>query len=312
MKNMTLKLAVLSTLSCLASGQAMADFENLPAAGVSVGSDTSPYILCNPTGKFGSGSGADVPVRPSSTADECAVVPTNDLFAPDSNFTGADRFPKVSNTVDIVMNNTYTNNTDVTVGILRDYVWRRSTGGSTYQCIYGMKVTMNGNDYNLTEAGTQNFEINDMARSGWSGKTIDIAYSTVPANASPTYRAGRTYTAVQHRDAAGFVDQPITGLGSSPAINGVNAAPGTAPTSAQQKADLDADWVDFTTDVNYKDDDGSTNPASGMQYIRTSCSGTNPSVVSGVISLRQTYQENSGDGITPNPFIEVEVEGYEP
>lgn len=309
MKNFKLKLIVLSTLSCLASGQAMADWENLPATGVSVGSDTSAYILCNPTGNFGSGSGADAPVQPSSTADECAVMPTSEALAPDSSFTGASRFPVKSLTADIVMNNSYTNNTDINVGTLKEYVWRNA---STGMCIYGMKVNLTNTDYNLNAAGVQNFEINDMAHSGWSGKTVDIAYSTVPSNASPTYRAGRTFTAVQHRDEAGYVAQPITGLGSSPAINGVNGALGTTPTAAQQKADIDTDWVDFTTDVNYKDDDGSTNSASGMQYMRTSCSSSTFTTGSDVIRLRQTYQENSGDGVTPNPFIEVEVEGVIP
>lgn len=314
MKNLKLAIAVTSALTALASSQVIADWENLPATGVSVGSDTSPYILCNPTGKFGSGSGADTPVQPSSTADECAVIPTNDLYAPDSNFTGSSRFPIASNTANIIMNNSYTNNTNVNVGTLRDYVWRRSTGGGNYECIYGMKVTMTNTDYNLNATGPQYFEINDMARRGWSGKTIDVSYSTVPTNASPTYRAGRTFTAVQHRDEAGYVAQPITGLGSSPAINGVNVWPTPAgrPTAAEQKADIDTDWVNFTTDVNYLDDDGSTNPASGMQYVRTSCLVTAPTTASDAIRLRQTFQELSGDGVTDNPFIEVQVEGYIP
>ena len=310
MKNFKLKLVVLSTLSCLASGQAVADWTNLPATGVAVGSDTSPYLICNPTGNFGSGA----TTRPSSITDACAVLPTNDLYAPDSSFTGLDRFPKATSTKSIVMNNSYTNNTDISVGTLREYVWRRSTGGSNYQCIYGMKVTMTNTDYNPNATDSQYFEINDMARKGWSGKTVDIAYSTVPANASPSYRVGRTFTAVQHRPQAGYVAQPLTGLGSSPAINGVNSWPTGAghPTAAEQQADIDTNWIDFTTDVNYKDDDGSTNDASGMMYVRTSCTGTNPTSASDAIRLRQTFQELSGDGITDNPFIEVQVEGFIP
>ena len=314
MKNFKLKLVVLSTLSCLASGQAMADWENLPAAGVSVGSDTSPYILCNPTGNCGSGSGPDKPVQPTSTADKCAVVPSFEIIAPDSNFSGASQYPVATLSTPIKMNNSYTNNTDVTIGTLTEYIWRRSTGGSSYECIYGMKAVLTNADYNLNATGTQNFEINDMARKGWSGKTIDIAYSTVPTIASPTYRAGRTFTAVQHRDQAGYVAQPLTGLGSSPAINGVNTwpTPSGEPTAAQQQADLDANWVNFTTDANYKDDDGSTAAASGFQYVRTSCSGTSFSKASDAISLRQTFQELNGDGVSDNPFIEVQVEGYLP
>ncbi|WP_286304788.1 hypothetical protein [Methylophaga marina] len=308
MKNFKLKLVVLSTLSCLASGQAMADWENLPATGVSVSGGTSPYILCNTTGDFGSGSGANAPVQPSSISDTCAVLPASDPTVPDSNFTGISRIPVVNRTSSIIMNNSYTNNNDVDIGTLREYVWRRAVGGS-YECIYAMKVTLKEADYNVNESGTQNFEINDMARKGWSGKTVDVAYSTVPANASPTYRVGRTFTAVQHRP--GDVDQPLTGLGSSPAINGLNSWPGSA-SATQQQADIDTDWIDFTTDANYKDDDGSTNPASGMQYVRTSCSSGSFTTSTDAIRLRQTFQELNGDGSSDNPFIEIEVEGTLP
>ncbi|MAX50841.1 MAG: hypothetical protein CMH22_02540 [Methylophaga sp.] len=309
MKNFKLKLALLSSLSCLASTQAMAAWENLPAAGVSVGSDTSAYILCNPTGDFGSGSGADAPVQPSSTADECAVMPINEALPPDSSFTGASRIPVVNGTRTITMNNSYTNNTNVVIGNVKEYVWRNS---STNMCIYGMRVSLTNTDYNLTEPGKQTFEVNDIARKGWSGKTIDVAYSTVPTTASPIYRIGRTFTSVQHRP--GFVDQPITGLGSSPAINGVNVWPTPAgrPTAAEQKADIDTDWVDFTTDANYLDDDGSTNPLSGMSYVRSSCTSGTFTTAADAIRLRQTFQELSADGSTDNPFIEVEVEGVIP
>ena len=116
MKNLKLALAVTSALGMLASGQSMAAWINLPAAGVSVGSDTSPYLLCNPTGDFGSGSGSNAPVRPTSTASPCAVLPTSDALPPDSSFTGASRIPVVSATRPVTMNNSYTNNTNVVVG----------------------------------------------------------------------------------------------------------------------------------------------------------------------------------------------------
>ena len=280
MKNFKLKLVVLSSLSCLASLQAVADWTNLPATGVAVGSDTSPYLICNPTGNFGSG----VTTQPSSITDACAVLPTNALYAPDSNFTGTDRFPKASNTRSIVMNNSYTKNTDVSVGTLREYVWRRSTGGSNYQCIYGMKVTMNFNDYNLNQPYSQVFEINDFARKGWSGKTVDVAYSTVPVYADPTYRIGRTFTSIQHTAGVSYIAQPPVGLGSSPAI------------TATQKADLNDDWIVFTTRAS---------DVSGMQYVRTDCTGDDFFKASDAIRLRQTSRAGQ-------PAIEIEVEGYLP
>ncbi len=315
MKNVKLAIAVSSALSVLASTQAMAAWENLPAAGVSVGSDTSAYILCNPTGDFGSGSGANKPVQPTSTASPCAVIPTNELFAPDANFTGADLFPKESRTAAIYMNNTYTGGSPVDIGTLTEYIWKREIGDTdTYECIYGMKVVLKEADYNASVPGIQNFEVNDMARKGWSGKTIDVAYSTVPTVASPTYRIGRTFTAVQHRPETGYVDQPITGLGSSPAINGVNVwpTPSGRPTAAEQKADIDTDWANFTTDANFLDDDGSTAAASGMQYVRAMCTVDTHDTDTDAIRLRQTFQELNGDEVTDNPFIEVQVEGFIP
>lgn len=309
MKNLKLAIAVTSALTALASNNVMADWTNLPTAGVSVGGGTSPYILCNPTGNFGSGSGPNAPVRPTSITDACAVLPSNDAFPPDSTFTGASRIPVVNNTTPIIMNNSFTNSTNVQIGTLREYVWRNA---SSNICIYGMKVNLTNTDYNLNVPLTQTFEVNDMARRGWSGKTVDVAYSTVATVSSPTYRIGRTFTAVQHRPETGYVAQPLTG--SSLAINGVNVWPTPAgrPTAAEQQANVDADWVDYTTDANFLDDDGSTSSASGMQYVRTACSSATFTTANDAIRLRQTFQELSGDGVTDNPFIEVEVFGVLP
>ncbi|AFI84462.1 hypothetical protein Q7A_1638 [Methylophaga nitratireducenticrescens] len=287
MKNLKLAIAVSSALSVFASIQAMADWENLPAAGVSVGSDTSAYILCNPTGNFGWGRGASADVQPSSITDACAVLPLIDLLAPDANFTGADLVPKESRTVAIYMDS-YTGGNPVDIGTFTEYVWQREVQEDVYECIYGMKVVLKNADYNDDESGTQNFEVNDMARKGWNGKMIDVAYSTVPAAAFSTYRIGRTFTSVKYGSGSGYVDQPPTGLGAKPAI------------TYTQNADLESDWVDFTTLVHV-----GTTDASGMQYIRTSCTAEDFSTVSDAIRLRQT----SRDG---QPAIEVEVEGFIP
>lgn len=310
MKQATLKLAVLGALGCM-SLTAGADWVNLPTTGVTVGSDTSAYIMCNTTGDFGSG----IVTKPTSNSDTCARVPASETTVPDSNFTGFSVNPIASATRDIVMNNTYTNFTNITIGQLRQWVWRRSLGGGQYQCIYATKVNLFDVDYNLNVAGDQHFEVNDIALGGWGSKTVDVAYSTIPTNADVAYRIGRTYTSVQHRSGiTGYVNQPLTGLGSSPSINGVNAwgSPPASPTAAQQKADVDQNWINFTTDVNYNDDDGSSFPASGMFYVRTSCTSSAPTGTANAVRLRQTFQELSGDGATNNWFIEVPVEGYLP
>lgn len=313
MKNLTLKLAVISTFGLISSQALATGFVNIPATGFSVTGGTSAYTLCNTTGNFGSGSGANAPIKPTVSANNtCAVFPddNDETLAPDANFTGFDADIKTSHTKPIIMNNSYTGNTDKTVGTLTQYYWRRTVSTGVYECIYGTKIVLNSTDYNTTAAGTQNFEVNDIAVGGFSGLPVYAAYSTVPAVSEPVYRIGRAFTAVQHR-ASGYAAQPLTGLGSNPSINGLNSWPGTA-TSSQQLADIDDNWVDFTTDANFKDDDGSTSAASGMVYVRTSCSSSNPTIVSNAVRLRQTFQELSGDGTTGNWFIEVPVSGYLP
>lgn len=285
MKNLKLALSVTMATLALTSSQVMADWENLPSAGVSVGSDTSPYILCNPTGNFGSGWGPSADVQPTSISDPCAVLPASDALPPDSDFVGINRIPVINATRSIVMNNGYTNNTNVVIGSLKEYVWRNSVSDI---CIYGIRVLLTYSDYNLTAPGNQFFEVNDMARRGWSGKTIDVAYSTVPTTAFSTYRIGRTFTSVKHGPDSSYINQPLIGLGSSPAI------------TATQKSDLNEDWVDFTTLVG-----PSAAVLSGMQYIRTNCSSGSFSTEVDAIRLRQTSRIGQ-------PAIEVQVEGVIP
>lgn len=303
MKYMTLKLAVLGTFG-LASAQVLATgFVNLPATGFSVTGGTSAYTPCNTSGDFGSG----ISSKPTtSTNNTCAVFPALEISPPESGFSFI-----ASASRPVVMNNAYTGNTDKTVATLTEYVWRKQTG-SNYECIYGAKVVNHNVDYNTGEVDDQYFEVNDLARGGFSGLPVDVAYSSIPTVADVVYRIGRTYTSVQHRD-SGYSAQPLTGLGSSPSINGLNSYPGTA-SSSQQLADLDDNWVDFTMDVNFLDDDGSTVAASGLTYVKTTCSSAHPntSVADDAIRLRQTFQELSGDGATGNFFIEVPVAGFVP
>lgn len=234
------------------------------------------------------------------------MFPASELSAPETGFTFI-----ASASRPVVMNNSYTGGNPITVAQVTEYVWRKQTG-SNYECIYGAKVNMNGNDYNTGEPDVQNFEVNDIARGGFTGLPVDVAYSSLPSIADVVYRVGRAYTSVQHRD-TGYSTQPLTGLGSYPSINGLNSYPGTASAS-QQLADIHTNWVDFTTDANWEDDDGSTSRASGMVYVKTTCTSAAPSTSEddGAIRLRQTFQELSADGVTGNFFIEVPVRGFVP
>jgi hypothetical protein len=306
MKNYKLKLAVLSALGLTSYVASATGFVALPNTGFTVSGGTSAYTLCNTTGNFGSG----VPTNPTTGANNtCAVFVAAEIRSPGdaADYTGVRQYPVASSTGSIIVNNTYTGGVDKNIGIYRDFLWR-STDNS--ECIYGVKVELNGTDYN-SESDTQNFEVNDVARGGWDGLDVSAAYSTYPSIASPVYRIGLTYTAVQHRS-SGYDAQPLTGLGSSPSINGLNSYPGTA-SAAQQKADIDDNWVVFTTDANYLDDDGSTTANSGMYYVKSdTCPATPYTQVDDAIRLRQTFQELAGDGSTDNSFIEISLPGYAP
>lgn len=318
MKHTTLKLAVLGTLS-MASFQAMAGFEPLPAAGSAVAANfnypgssagTTAYIECNVTGDYGSG----ITTAPTSSADPCAVFPGNEFFAPDSTYP---QFPIASANRAIVVNNSYTGNANKTVGNVTEYVWRKQTG-SDYECIYGAKVVMvstAGADYLPAPAtGTQYFEINDIARGGFDGLDVEVAYWPGSSSAEMLFRAGLTYSSVQHRSGvAEFAELPLTTPAFTGSINGVDALPlSTVPTAAQQSASLNDSWVNFTTDVNVNDDDGSSKAHSSMLYVKAPCDSSTPATRAGALRFRQSFQELNGDGTSSNRFIEAATTGFVP
>lgn len=307
--NMVLKAAVLGALG-LVSAQAMATgLVNLPSTGFAVGSDTSPYTVCNTTGNFGSDDAGAI--NPTTTANNtCAVFPANVNTAPEASFTLI-----TSVTRNIVLNDaTYTNGTNVTLGSVVDRVWRKA---STNECIYGAQITMLNVDYDLNQAGTQSFEINDFVRAGYSGRSVDVGYYyTGAAQQDVLYRAGRTNVSVQHRadlsndaaPASGYVAQPLTTpTPTSTPINGVLAYndPLDVPTSAQQSATLDDNYVDYTIDANFVDDDGSHTKQSPWLYVKTSCSSSTHTATAGALTFRQTAQEAA-------PWISFSISGFVP
>jgi hypothetical protein len=176
MKNKLIQTAVWNMLG-LVSMQAMATgLVDLPATGFAVGSEISPYTLCNTTN-----------TPPTTSANNtCAVFPSNVNTAPESGYTLI-----TSVTRNIVLNDsTHTNNSDVTVGSVWDRIWRKS---STNECIYGARITMNNVDYDLNTAGTQYLEINDLVRSGYSDRSVAAGYYYSGASQEVLlYRVGRT------------------------------------------------------------------------------------------------------------------------
>jgi len=305
MKNVKVKLAVLAALG-FTSVQALATgLVAVPAAGFA----SSAYTTCHTRNNFGS-SGS---LQPTTLIDNvCAVFPANEATSPVAGFTLI-----ASASRPVTMNNTYTNNTNIQVGTVTDRVWRNA---AQTECIYGAKFVPSNTDYQPTVAGTQYFETNDLARGGFSASgSVNAGYYTA-ATASPVYRIGRTFTAVQHRalkyDTAAnkalvgtnYLDLPSLG-GSTASINGedfaIDAVTTATTTAANQTATVNSNWIDFTLDAVWADDDGSTNPFAAMTYVQAACTSAAPVAVANAIRLRQTAQEYAR-------FIEVSVPGYTP
>lgn len=327
MRNTLLKLAVIGVLSV--SGYAQAGWVTVPSTGFT----NSAYTSCYNTGRdetpgpLGDGDGGAADDRkgnfgsyPISSAnypasgvnDTCWVAkPTSEATLP----TGKTGFTLIgARTVTIPTTTGGTGN----IGSLVDYAWRNS---STNTCIIGTRVTMINADHDAAASGTQNFEVNDIARGGFSGSTnVSVAYTIFASpvtTASPVYRVGRTFTSVQHRaraydtlinkslNGANYLDLP-TKNSYTAAINGettgITASAIASTTAATQDAAVNSNYVDFTFDSVYADDDGSTNAVSAFTYIEASCSA-NPTVQANAIRLRQTAQENT----TPKA---IDLSGY--
>jgi hypothetical protein len=306
MKNIKLKLAVLGAVSVFSAEVFATGLVAIPATGFA----TSAYTTCHVRNNFGSSGNQ----QPTTTVDNvCATFPTNEATSPVAGYTLVATASRP-----VTMNNIYTNNTNVVVGTVLDNVWRNAAKTS---CIYGARLTSANIDYRPLVAGTQWFEVNDIARAGFSASgSVNAGYFIQAAGASPIYRIGRTFTAVQHRAKAydtaankalvGTNYVALPGLGGSVAsINGENtpiAAATLASTSAaNQTATVNSNWVDFTVDAVFQDDDGSPAPVSAMTYVEAACDATAPVAVANAIRLRQTAQENAN-------FIEVSVSGFTP
>lgn len=325
MKNMTLRLAVLGSVAYSAYALAAPGFTALPTTTPfthpTVSGATTAFVACNNTGDFGSGVSTKSPT--TSPANECFLTPNpaNDLASPVTGYTLV-----TSASRPVTLNNVYSGNTNKSIGTVLDVVWRKPAATApvtaTPMCIYGTKFTATSTDYNTIAAGYQYFEANGVARGGFVdvstpaspvSRNVEVAYARMTGTSEVLFRAGRAYTSVQHR--VGDQDIPQTGLGSFPSINGSNSWSSNA-TATQQKADLHDNWVELATDINARDDDGSSTASSAMFYIRTSCSTSAPVAVADAIRLRQTFQEQSTDpstgvGVDQN-FIEVTVTGFVP
>jgi hypothetical protein len=309
MKKHAFKLAMTGALA-IASGHVIAiGFESLPTTGFSVSGETSAYRFCNTTGDLG-WSIDDIDLPTSTANNTCAVFPASSTTSPVSGYSLA-----ASRSVALNLNDAaHTNNTDIRIGTLRNYMWRNTT---TNMCIFGVRLsTLTGNDYDLNTPGIQMMGIDDVAYGGFAAyngsSAVNAGYFvTNTSGDSVAYRIGRTHTAVQYRPSSGYVTRPLTSSApaASTSINGISTGSGI-PTAAQQAAALSANWVTFTTSTYAIDPDTGLPIYDGTSlfYIEASCPSatytTTP--LANVIKFRQT-----GRGFG-HEMIEIKAPGYVP
>ncbi len=258
--------AILGAMAIASTSASATGFITLPATGVAVPGGTSAYVTANLTGNFGSLDSVPPTFSPNGGLNNTGAVPSNN--PPIAGYA------QVANTVRNIVINART------IGTVTDRVWRSGTN-----CVYGGKIRLNNMDYNPAIAGVQYFEINDFLRAGFRNKgPIAIAYNFVSRGISGSdevlYRAGLTYTSVVHLP--GDVAQPLTSI-----------------------APISTNWVDFTTDVNFLDPDGTSTRDSSWFFVKSTCTTAAPSAVSGALKLRQKGQEGQ-------PDIETSLPGYAP
>lgn len=266
MKKTTLRTAILATLAGASTSVLATGFVTLPANGVAVPGGTSAYVTCNLTGDFGSDESIPPTFSPNGGANNTCAVPSNN-----PPLTGYNQVASTSR--NIVINAR-------TIGTVTDRVWRSGTN-----CIYGAKIRLNNVDYNPSLAGTQYYEINDFVRAGFNNRgPVSVAYNFVTRGANQSddvlYRAGLTFTSIVHMP--GDPAQPLTSV-----------------------APLSNNWVDFTTDVNFMDPDGSSQRDSSWLFVKSTCTTAAPSAISGALRFRQKGQEGQ-------PDLEISVSGFAP
>ncbi len=167
-------------------------------------------------------------------------------------------------------NRTVTHNS-VNIATVNDRVWRSGTN-----CIYGARVNLRAVEY----SPGQTFEVNDVMRAGFRNRgPVSIAYFYNAAADEVLFSAGLTFTSK--------VTPP------NPARPLTTSAP------------ISTNWVDFTTDLNSEDDDGSTKPNSPWLYVKSTCTTATPAVLNGAIQIRQMGQEGQ-------PVIFKSIPGYAP
>ena len=256
-------------------------FVHLPMEGF----PNSAYTLCNSTGDFGHGHSLQPTLDANNT---CAIfLPSNNVLRLPEN--EKFYFKKLQVRI-ITMPSPYAG-INTNAGTVTDIVWRNR---ENTECIYGALIHIN----DIQLANGESWEVNDLARGGFADKEVSAAYYFAhhPKGVRSTesvFRIGRTHTSVRR----------MQGENDLPAKN--DAPSLKTPITTTQKAGASANWVDFTTDLNAHDPDGSSLPDGSVMYVKTSCTADEPQEFKDAIRLRTTGQ----NGQEP---LEVRIPGYAP
>lgn len=268
MKLMKCILAGFFYCAVSAGAFAQADFVDLPKSG----NAQSAYVLCNPTGEYGL-SISEKPDKANNNA--CAASNPNLLMNPTN--APLDGFRLVGMMVsDIEMPKSEVGERP-DMAVLTDAIWRNK---ENTECILGTHLQMK----DAPMSNGQYWEVNDIVRGGFAGKEISVAYfykkpaAEIGGSTEVLFRAGRTFTSVK----TSLGDKKLPSVENAPAVD-------TAVSEINAAAFSD-NWVDFTTDLSFKDVDGVTREHSSIFYTKYACDAHDPVPQAGAIRLRTTGQ----------------------
>ncbi|PPC88744.1 MAG: hypothetical protein CTY37_00050 [Methylotenera sp.] len=260
-----------------------------------VGNVQSAYVLCNPTGEYGL-SAASVP---NEVANNACAVSNPELLASPTN-APLDGFRLVGMLVSDVEMPKPEVGQHPDVAVLTDAIWRNK---ENTECILGTHLQMKDSPLN----NGQYWEVNDIARAGFAGRDVAIAYyhklpsAEIGGGAEVLFRAGRTFTSV--KTSPDYKTLPAT----------QTAPAASLPVNEKNTAAVSDNWVDFTTDLSFKDLDGVTRKNSSIFYIKYPCDAQDPVSKPGAVRFRTSGQngqppkEIAAPGLVP---IDGAVEQY--
>lgn len=246
----------------------------------------SAYVVCNPTGNYGLINAK----TPEGGNDACSVTSAELMKSPLN--APLDGFRMIGMLVsDVVMPAPHAGEISA-VAVLTDAIWRNKENS---ECILATHLQMN----DAPLANGQYWEINDIARGGFAGKDVAIAYFYKPhsdqegGNTEMLFRAGRTYTSVK------------TTLSDGQLPSTKNAPPVNVAVNENNAAAYSENWINFTTDLSFNDTDGFTRAISSIFYIKYACDERDPVAQPNAIHLRATGQSGL-------PLLDIAAKGLVP